>query len=1046
MSWFPDPLLQKMAIVRERILISRTNGRGWFFFWLGVLVVSGMVSLAYSRLLSATGLIGSYYPNSSWTGPPIYTTKDPVPDLQRMRGNAGDLSTDYSILWTGTIRIPDTGEYEFLLTSDDGAELFIDDELIVDNSGQHGSLERTRRLYLPKKLYPITIRYMQVGGTAEFKLDWKRPGSDQEPLPSRFLAPFGLRKAGIFFLGQRILAVLSLGGRVLGFVCKLCLLCLLLILLRRMLRSRQIFRAVNFDFILLIGFLLLLNIPYFVSAFRFLPAHDSMMHVLNFASIYKEYFFQGDLLSWMPYRLYGSSFDIFFISAMAPPFYLVMLLGKLTGITDSLWLFKTAVLLEQLVVLVGIYLLTKRIFVRRATMLFVSAGVLAVSAFWGIQITLNFRLYCIVPLLLYLIVRFYDTGSWEYLSSAGLLIMFYYVAGCGLAATVFSTFFTITFGGGLYLFHAKTLYKRMKSFWKLPSLCLAFCLVVLTASALHFSLSTFYHSVLYTPARDPFTGKINLSTFLTYGSHITPNNLLEFIYAVPSSGDQTLYIGIVPLVFLFYALLIPSQRPIFKVLTISTGLFGLFTLSYFSFVAPLSYSILPVFSYIRHLGLMRAPLKIFLLLLAGFGIDHYLDPSKQKELPRRSAWWIGIFMILSIIFFDAVAFQGKLPYIPRDKIAPEFYQFHFLTIGILGLLLFGMYRSERIGNRTIQRLVPICFIVEITSYHYCLLFSSPVTIPEPEKRPYQTIREYVKTHHVQNESLLVKDSVFQAQRMPPEQVAQTIEQTVPLLNQYWGVRYSNLYAAADIDPCLQEYRIDYVTLSIDRLMRARLGIPLDEPLVEGIPLPNVLSPVNGAPTSRGLAEDPVLMRAIGCQSPKLFLTSQVRVARDLDEAAEMIKTSQDFDTLPVLFSETDVPIELLQQKNVQPSSLGRLFVTAFSANTLNVNAQVTSPGGGWLMYLDAYHPGWRVTVNGQAREIVTANLAFKAVRLEAGMNEVAFRFTGNGWNKFYLQVFFVLGIVFTCALLGVTGWLCTRWGKVSVDACFIPAEDASAIP
>ena len=69
-------------------------------------------------------------------------------------------------------------------------------------------------------------------------------------------------------------------------------------------------------------------------------------------------------------------------------------------------------------------------------------------------------------------------------------------------------------------------------------------------------------------------------------------------------------------------------------------------------------------------------------------------------------------------------------------------------------------------------------------------------------------------------------------------------------------------------------------------------------------------------------------------------------------------------------------------------------------NTLSVQADVSASGGAWLIYLDAYHPDWSVTVNGRPRDLVTANLAFKAVRLDAGPNEIQFRFRGAFWTRY----------------------------------------------
>ena len=73
----------------------------------------------------------------------------------------------------------------------------------------------------------------------------------------------------------------------------------------------------------------------------------------------------------------------------------------------------------------------------------------------------------------------------------------------------------------------------------------------------------------------------------------------------------------------------------------------------------------------------------------------------------------------------------------------------------------------------------------------------------------------------------------------------------------------------------------------------------------------------------------------------------------------------------------------------------------------------------FLVYNDNDHRDWRLFINGQKKDIVRANIAFKGVWLPAGENIVYFRF-GNSW-KFLGKLFFVF--VFS----GVFIYLCALW-------------------
>jgi hypothetical protein len=56
---------------------------------------------------------------------------------------------------------------------------------------------------------------------------------------------------------------------------------------------------------------------------------------------------------------------------------------------------------------------------------------------------------------------------------------------------------------------------------------------------------------------------------------------------------------------------------------------------------------------------------------------------------------------------------------------------------------------------------------------------------------------------------------------------------------------------------------------------------------------------------------------------------------------------------------------------------------------INIEAQSL---GGYLVLLDSFYPGWKVLVNGQAREVLRANGLFKAVFLDPGIHKIVFAY------------------------------------------------------
>jgi hypothetical protein len=151
---------------------------------IGLLVIFLMtVLIAVSNPLQR-GLTGRYYDNIEWTGMPLMTTIDQVFDLHKMAYEFPARMTNYSIQWTGVLAIPTPGMYQFTTISDDGSEIVIDGQLVVDNRGFHAPLERTGMMQLEKGFHPITIRYMQGGVFADLEVSWKRPGEENTTLLS----------------------------------------------------------------------------------------------------------------------------------------------------------------------------------------------------------------------------------------------------------------------------------------------------------------------------------------------------------------------------------------------------------------------------------------------------------------------------------------------------------------------------------------------------------------------------------------------------------------------------------------------------------------------------------------------------------------------------------------------------------------------------------------------------------------------------------------------------------------------------------------------
>ena len=69
---------------------------------------------------------------------------------------------------------------------------------------------------------------------------------------------------------------------------------------------------------------------------------------------------------------------------------------------------------------------------------------------------------------------------------------------------------------------------------------------------------------------------------------------------------------------------------------------------------------------------------------------------------------------------------------------------------------------------------------------------------------------------------------------------------------------------------------------------------------------------------------------------------------------------------------------------------GRARITSYRNTEVVVEAD--SPGGGWVVLNDLWHPWWFADIDGKAAEILRANVLFRAVAVPPGRHVVRFTF------------------------------------------------------
>ena len=151
-------------------------------------VDSGLVGAVY-RLRPGTDRL----PDFDNIGAPYATIVVPSLKVSPRRFDAGFPGLDdtsepllewFAIRFVGRLWVPAPGNYQFRLNSDDGARLYIEDRLVIDNDGQHPPRARDGSMHLAAGSHDIVVEYYQ-GPRYEIALElsWRQGGQGWSLVP-----------------------------------------------------------------------------------------------------------------------------------------------------------------------------------------------------------------------------------------------------------------------------------------------------------------------------------------------------------------------------------------------------------------------------------------------------------------------------------------------------------------------------------------------------------------------------------------------------------------------------------------------------------------------------------------------------------------------------------------------------------------------------------------------------------------------------------------------------------------------------------------------
>ncbi|MCO5167360.1 MAG: PA14 domain-containing protein [Planctomycetes bacterium] len=147
-----------------------------------------------------TGLLGEYYDHRAPLArlprleglTPTFSRLDPTVDFADDDAFALPFLPDtFAALWSGWFLAERAGVYTFVVGSDDGSRLELDNAVVIENDGLHGYREVPATVELAEGFHVLRLTYFENHGAAACRLLVAPPGEPLVPAPTRLLFPRG---------------------------------------------------------------------------------------------------------------------------------------------------------------------------------------------------------------------------------------------------------------------------------------------------------------------------------------------------------------------------------------------------------------------------------------------------------------------------------------------------------------------------------------------------------------------------------------------------------------------------------------------------------------------------------------------------------------------------------------------------------------------------------------------------------------------------------------------------------------------------------------
>lgn len=400
------------------------------------------------------------------------------------------------------------------------------------------------------------------------------------------------------------------------------------------------YNYVTFSFLLFGLVAIIANYPYFISG-RY-PIHDTLAVYQFFNHFYSELLYSKEIPLWLPYSAYGMPIDTYFLFSLGPFQYLSLALAYILKLKSTLPVFAFSLLLESMFLMFSTFIFLKHNLTSKIAII-TSVCFVGLLAQYDIQLYWNFKILLPMPLCLYCVQRWSETLNpvlllacmtnlliWSFGALPYVIPFQFYVIVC------YCCMLNVN-GKHLHDINLKNMrgviVKNLQQLQQRINILLSIPLLIMLGLSIKFIFQI--KQVIETQLQySTIAGRnpdltVAVSSYMNHGGFTSWHKIMEMLNGMPIFKHELLpFTGIVCISLAIYGLFSKNKSKSHIALLISTLFIIAFSIGT-TRVARIVYY-LPQMNLFRHIAYVIAIGKLFLIMLAGFGIDAYINKKQQN--------------------------------------------------------------------------------------------------------------------------------------------------------------------------------------------------------------------------------------------------------------------------------------------------------------------------------------------------------------------------------------------------------------------------------